>query len=272
MNLLKRRVGYSPALTPDELAAVERLRAAGALRGVHYKIDPGTKSGILLFEDGEVAGYMTADHFGGAEVESAALVAGAAAWEAMLPALLAHARERGADRLLLIADPGDADVVARLQSRGLSPAFTEYRMALDPALFAPVALPGLALRPATGADREAVIALDRAAFGGALPAYEGAGADLANTQIILLEGAAVGKLRVDTAGGTHGIYGVVVVEGLRGRGIGGAALSAALIELLAEGGGDIYLEVDSENPAACHLYQKLGFRVASSFDYYPMAL
>lgn len=264
-------VGYSPKLTGQELQEMRALEQAGIAEGLHYKIDPDVDSGILCRRDGKLEGFMTVDCFNGAEVEAAAIAGSAADWDAMMTVLLATARERQAQKLLLIADPGDVLVTGKLVAMGLALAFTEYRMLLDAALFQPV-LPGdISLRQATEADRAAIMELDAEAFGSPgqlLPR------DLQNSHMILHGGQTIGKLRVDKADGgkTCGVYGVVVAAQHRGRGFGKQALSLLLSELLRQGAGDIYLEVDSENLAAFHLYKQLGFLVASEFRYYPCEL
>ena len=143
-------------------------------------------------------------------------------------------------------------------------------MVLDEKSFLPVPITEIGLRKAEADDTGFIISLDEEAFGhstGHLTSL-----DIANTRIILREGNPVGKLRADTADGICGIYGVVVEANSRGRGIGAQALTIVLNELIHAGAANIYLEVDSENPAAFHLYEKLGFRVKSEFRYYPERL
>ncbi len=260
---------YRATLAGQELAGIRRLRDEGAKRGVAYKIDPGTDSGIVYFADSRLAGFMTVDCFGGGEVEAAAIAGSAAAWDAMAAVLFARAREQAASRVLFICDPRDEVMVQVLHAKGLAPAFSEYRMEWNAACFAPVPAGDVSLRPATRADEVYLLALDGDAFGGEGPMAPG---DLKNTQIILHSGQPAGKVRVEAAEGVCGIYGLVVEEHLRGRGIGGRAMSLVLGGLSDSSAQTVYLEVDSENPAAFHLYQKLGFKTVSTFCYYPYPL
>lgn len=261
---------YKEKLTERELSDINSLRDEGAKRGVAYKLDLGTDSGILYCENGRLAGFMTVDCFGGDEIEAAAIAAGAAAWEAMAAVLFARAREKAAKRILFICDPKDEPVARLLRAKGLKPTFSEYRMTWDAARFAPVRIHDISLRPAARADERYLLALDEGAFGGGESRM--APCDLANTRVILQSGRPAGKVRVEEAGGFCGIYGLVVECGLRGRGVGGQAMSLLLKDLAARGAQTVYLEVDSQNPAALHLYQKLGFQTAAAFDYYPYPL
>lgn len=202
-------------------------------------------------------------------MESAAIVESEADWTAMEAALTAQAKARGAGEIVFIADANDPVVAAMLRQRGLAPAYSEHRMQFGEAAFAPASVHGVSIRPATLDDLACVAALDADAFGQAVPVAEG---DLHNTMMIEREGETLGKLRTDSADGRHGIYGVVVRSALRGQGIGAQAMTLALASLLQQGARDIYLEVETENTAAFHLYHKLGFRVQATFGYYSMPL
>lgn len=265
-----KTVQYRPLLTEHEQKAVIALQQKGAERGISYKLDPGLNSGIVCSRDGVVTGFMTVDCFGGEVMESAALAGDLTDWEQMAAVLRDCAKEKQAGSILLICDPKDVLIREKLEALGLTCSFSEYRMLFDRASFAPADISGVSLRQATGPDAELIKRLDTGAFG------DGAGEepqkDIASTRIILLQGEPVGKLRMNEADGMHGIYGVVVESELRGRGIGNQALTLLLQELTESGASNIYLEVDSENPGAFHLYKKLGFRVKSEFGYYPYGL
>ena len=261
---------YCTALTGQDLQEIQFLEAKGEEKGIRYKIDPGTNSGIICRKGGRMTGFMTADCFGGPAVESAAIADSVEDWNSMLEVLSLYARKNMARELLFISSPKDPLVTDILTSRGLTAAFSEFRMVLDENAFIPVPISEIGLRKADAGDTGFIISLDEEAFGhstGHLTTL-----DIANTRIILREGKPVGKLRVDTTDGICGIYGVVVEANSRGRGIGAQALTIMLKGLLRAGVASIYLEVDSENPAAYHLYEKLGFRVKSEFRYYPERL
>lgn len=261
---------YCSQLTEQDLQELQSLQEKGKAKGIHFKIDPGTNSGVMCRRDGHLAGFMTADCFGGPAVESAAIAATEEDWNSMLEALVPFAREKSAKEILFIASPNDELVTSLLTLRGLAVSFSEYRLEFDLRAFSPARIQGVKTRRACEGDTEYILSLDREAFGG--PTARITPQDIANTRIILKDGTAAGKLRVDEADGVYGIYGVVVEEKLRNQGIGGQALSVVLKELIDSGASHIYLEVDSENPAAYHLYKKIGFRVVSEFCYYPEKL
>ena len=260
---------YRDVLTEAELQAIRTLETVGNEKGITYKIDPGLNSGIAYCSGGKLAGFMTTDCFGGKDMESAAVTGSAADWDAMKDALFTHAREMGAERVLFIVDPADALVLGRIKSLVSTPLFSEYRMVFDAAAFRPVPIHGISIRPSVAEDRSIITELDVQAFGCAVPMSDN---DFHNTWIVTREERPVGKLRMDVADGLHGIYGVVIDAQLRGQGIGAQAMTLALQDLLKSGAGHIYLEVASENPAAFHLYKKLGFKVQSEFQYYPYPL
>lgn len=266
----QNEASFRPAFTGQEQAEIKRLQADGLKKGIGYKIDPGTASGILLTgADKTLTGFMTADCFGGSEIESAAIANNADDWAKMNAVLSRHARQTGKKRILYICDPKDTLVRQILDGLGLVAAFAEYRMELCPADFSPAPADGIALRQAMETDLEAIKKLDEEAFGAVGPV---SAADIDNTQIILYNNKPAGKLRAQLAEGVEGIYGVVIEQALRGRGIGAGALTLFINGVMAEGRQRIYLEVDSQNPAAFHLYKKLGFQVVSEFGYYAFHL
>lgn len=64
------------------------------------------------------------------------------------------------------------------------------------------------------------------------------------------------------------LHGLGVLPSLRGKGLGGALLDAALVVLRNRGASVISLEVDVDNPAALTLYQSRGFTEVSRADYW----
>jgi mycothiol synthase len=68
------------------------------------------------------------------------------------------------------------------------------------------------------------------------------------------------------------IYMLGVDPNYRGRGIGKRALLAGLVHLKSKGMEVAELVVDSENPAACALYESGGFKISSTSAWYEKAL
>lgn len=271
-----QNVFYCPQLSSSQIDALQKLIAQGQASGIHYKVDPGTSDGILLTRGQVLTGFMTTDFFGGEAMESAAIASCTSDWAAMNDILLAEARKRSIEELLYIVDSQDHLISAHLNTLGRSHAFSEYRMQLDPSAFSPAEATAVSLAPATFEDRAFIAALDTESFdqqsepSPTLPEDNHIG-----TELILHDGAAIGKLRVieatEESRGTakvHGLYGIVITPELRGKGLGAQALSLLLRRLLDAGSRRIYLEVDSDNHGAYHLYHKLGFKKTAEFKYY----
>lgn len=78
----------------------------------------------------------------------------------------------------------------------------------------------------------------------------------------------VGKVHLQTANGTGGIYGLGVLPEFRGLGYGRAILMTAIGKLKAAGLKQIMLQVAAENERALRLYQSCGFEETSVMDYF----
>lgn len=263
-------VAHYASLSRQQLQSIDALVSMGAEHGISYKIDPGTTSGIVYEVHGKTVGFMTVDCFNTQEIESTPVVFDEEIWQKMLSSLQTFAYKKGVQKLLFIASPADVIITQKLKEMGLSTAFTEYRMELVPNAFVPAPLNGVCLRAATADDQTYIMQLDTSSFGE--EAHTVTEKDIQNTRLILLNGQPAGKLRIVEAEGRYGIYGVTVEKQLRGRGIGAAGMTLALEALLKMNVRHIFLEVNSENPAAFHLYHKLGFRVKAEFRYYPYKL
>ncbi|WP_068785452.1 GNAT family N-acetyltransferase [Paenibacillus phocaensis] len=154
--------------------------------------------------------------------------------------------------------------------------FSEYQMRYagetDSASTPPPHLVPVTLRQANEMDRPLLTRLDQEGFG--LTAeetqdyFETLNEEIINqTELILHEGEAVGKIRVSRLDGEAWIYGFVVSTSHRGQGIGGSALRQ-VIDREKKEGSDIWLEVALSNPQARKLYEQAGFRICRSQDYY----
>jgi ribosomal protein S18 acetylase RimI-like enzyme len=131
-----------------------------------------------------------------------------------------------------------------------------WRMALQPALFRPVASDAIRLAPGQSGQLAELYA--HGGGGAFSPAQVGQG---------VFYGAYVADQLV-AAGGTHLVsaaYGVGAVGNVyvhpdyRGRGYGTAVTSAVVSELLDRGIRDVVLNVGQDNPVAIHIYEKMGF-------------
>lgn len=149
-------------------------------------------------------------------------------------------------------------------------------MALEPPAFVPArGAAGVALRIATEADVERVVAIDSAAFEEPVeqnrawvsPQVGAAGFTVA---LASLGGEAVGIATAiqtgSAAGRCVGIYGVAVLAHARRRGIGATITAWLLARAFARGAMLAHLNPDTE--AAARLYARLGFVEVDGFDIY----
>ena len=67
------------------------------------------------------------------------------------------------------------------------------------------------------------------------------------------------------------VHGVGIIHACRNQGMGRQMLSLAFDQLFKDA-DTIQLEVDSQNPPALALYQKLGFSTTSQVDYHRLIL
>ena len=131
-----------------------------------------------------------------------------------------------------------------------------WRMVLPPTLFQHVAGDCVRLEPAYAEQITRLFA-----HGGGLafhPAQIGRGV----FYCVLVDGrvaSVAGTHLVSTAYGVGAIGNVFTHPGHRGRGYGTAATSAVANELLRCGIRDVILNVNQDNAAAIHVYEKLGF-------------
>ena len=78
----------------------------------------------------------------------------------------------------------------------------------------------------------------------------------------------VGQVRIEMRPKTGDIYGLEVVPELRGQGYGRALLNWAIATLIDLGAPQVYLQVDTINANALHLYQSTGFVTADVMEYH----
>lgn len=92
--------------------------------------------------------------------------------------------------------------------------------------------------------------------------------------VLTEKGTALGllKLTCETGSGTACLHHVQIRKSCRHKGYGTLLVSHALHSFLQEKNCDTVLHVTSTNTAAVRLYQKLGFRIIQSLDYYRLEL
>jgi ribosomal protein S18 acetylase RimI-like enzyme len=91
------------------------------------------------------------------------------------------------------------------------------------------------------------------------------------TLLIMIDGQAIGTVRVTRDGDAGGVYGFAVDPNWQGRGVGREVLRRICVELLADGVKQVGLEVATQNEHALGLYTSLGFKPVTTEDYFSLA-
>lgn len=238
----------------------------------------GTRADDLLWreDDGRVTGFLGVYAFG-PSLELAGAVTPAARRRgiasALFDAVAPLCRSLGHDRALLVVPGVSAPGAALARRRGGTLEHSEHHLELFGEPVDGPSDPRLVLRDATTADAAAVGRLLAAGFGHEPP-------DLAEqwsvpgetTVVVERDGGPVASLRLTREGEQGGVYGFVVDPALQGRGIGRDVLRRACRRLRAEGATHVGLEVAVENARALGLYTSLGFRAATTEDYWSLPL
>lgn len=142
--------------------------------------------------------------------------------------------------------------------------------------------PAAELRPATGADLDAIMALEVATFGTDSWSTETMRRDLADRDCYYLvaEWDVGSAPSVSTLAGYAGVLAppgsgdadvqtIAVAPSARRRGIGRTLMLALIAEARARRAKTVFLEVRADNPGAATLYRSLGFEhIATRERYY----
>jgi ribosomal protein S18 acetylase RimI-like enzyme len=194
---------------------------------------------------------------------------------ALVEAIRAETARRGRDHCLLVTDQASPSALPFLAALRIPHRFSEYRLELDPDAIDRSRPPihGLAVRLATGADREALIRVLSAAFQNPAAEVE-PNVDLGLTEpsrdfyLAELDGEAIGAVRIGTWDGNGDITAFGVVPEHQGKGFGRQILLEAVDRLLAMNLPRILIEVSVDNPSALGLYESCGFRVQREYGYF----
>jgi ribosomal protein S18 acetylase RimI-like enzyme len=236
---------------------------------------PGTQQDDFLWlEDGHVVGFLGIYQFRSDQAELCGMVLPARRRSGiasrLFGAAMAEVRRRGVPTTLLIVSRGAEPGEAFARSRGGEIVSSEHRMTLRRTPPVDTAREQVTVRPGTGDDAAFVRACLAEAFG--LPPQDFDGEDAApptnETLVITSNGERIGVMRVDRDRESAGIYGFAISPVLQGRGYGQAALSTVCRSLKASGVEDVHLEVSVVNPSALRVYERCGFEVAGTEDYY----
>lgn len=269
----------------DAIAGLERRVVAhdgGRLKlewGVLRERSPDEVNDLFAWEDGTLAGFCGIYAFG-AVPELAIAVDPARRRRGIGSALLARALEvvagRRAASVLLVA-PRATEAGRRFaEAKGAAFDHAEHHMELGgPPAGPPAARPsaaGLRLRPATDADRAAVLSILEDGFGVGAGSFS---APSPNDLSLVVERDrdVVGAVRLSLEDhAAAGVYGLAVRSDLRGQGIGRVALYDVCLEARRRGATKVTLEVEVENDHALGLYTSVGFELQTTEDYFALTV
>jgi ribosomal protein S18 acetylase RimI-like enzyme len=234
---------------------------------------------FLFYHYDLLLGFLGVYQFGRPEAEISGMVHPNFRRQKIFSRLLDQAlptlQQRNLNRLLFIADRSSTSGASFAMRRGATLNFSEYQMTLMPDHPVQAVPPtdGLTFRRAEMRDSFAMATLDSACFGGPTmemktktelkmkdPSYRGVIAEQ--------DGRVIGKLSVHRDKESAYLFGFCVHPDHQHRGYGRQLLSAVMVDLNSQGVAQIELEVACENEHALQLYQSLGFRIVSTFDYF----
>ena len=165
----------------------------------------------------------------------------------------------GMKEVFLVMDDKQSVGLNYFNRQGIVPAFSEQYLVFQRETYSQALAKLTLLRPQV-ADLDS---LARLLEGTPLPE------DLQRTLIYKENNQLLATLRLDHFENECGIYGFVVTKTQRGRGLGRQVLQSALRMILEKSASaTIFLEVETENQAALHLYQTEGFQVRNQYNYY----
>jgi ribosomal-protein-alanine N-acetyltransferase len=126
-------------------------------------------------------------------------------------------------------------------------------------------LPAVRIRTAGAADLDAIMALERAAFGPSAWEAETMRQEIASEwgrylAAVDVDGSLVGYAGLRAVGVEGDVQTIAVAAAARGRGIGRALLAELLAEAERRGVQELFLEVRADDPVARGLYESVGFR------------
>lgn len=197
---------------------------------------------------------------------------------ALYERVIAECARRKSAGLLLLCDGKSAVGQAFIKKTGGIYRFSEYEMYLkrEDSMQGGAQLCGVSLHKATNADAREVARQNAIYWGGSL---EEETASLLPEEeekrglVIYLAkkgDEVVGKVHLQNAAGTGGIYGLGVLPEQRGKRYGRAILLLAIEKLREAGAREIMLQVEAKNATALTLYQSCGFSETSTMDYFEM--
>jgi ribosomal protein S18 acetylase RimI-like enzyme len=276
----------SAGLGPDQLEAIADLEARTVSHdGGRLKLEWGSlrsRSGEqvedLLWWDGDtLVGFLGIYSFGGGEAELAGMVDPSARGRGIATALIDAATpllaQRGRATALLVCPRVTGGGAALAAARDAPLDHSEYSLVLRGTPTSAAEDPATMLRRPEISDLTIVSHLLEQGFG--YP-HDGMEEEFASQDdkhlVVVREDRVIGYIRCTVEEGRGGVYGFVIAESERGRGIGRDVLHRVCVLLRARGAEAVGLEVAVENDHALGLYTSLGFERVTTEDYFRLTV
>jgi ribosomal protein S18 acetylase RimI-like enzyme len=234
---------------------------------------------FLAYAHDELVGYVALDHFG-AVAETCGMVHPAHRRRGIGRALLSAARRSvaaGGGRMVLICEDASPGGQAWLRTLPVELRFKEYRMDMRHAPEVHNADSALVTARATETDATIWGRILGAEFGEPPADHEmGFAQAIADPNqryyIGRITGEPVGALKVIRCADRAGVYGFVILPEYRNRGMGRQMLTEVIQRTLTEWSAQPFLEVETDNANAIHLYRSCGFAITTTYGYYRIPL
>ncbi|MGC6770276.1 GNAT family N-acetyltransferase [Enterococcus sp. LJL51] len=257
-------------LDTNEQTAIEALRVSLEKKGIAHKLDldylaenKHTKH-LLFWTDKQLTAYGVLTSYDPEELEvTIMLEKSQPVFEQIIDSLYSYIEDKPMNQFVVILDHKHQIMQDYLAAADCTYDFSEFYMTLSFEKFNQVDVTRVPLVSGETAD-----AKELGRFLNDGEDFELAREDLERFLLYKKDDTILSSLRIDESDNVFGIYGFVVKEQLRGQGIGRKVLTTALQDIMNNEPKKVYLEVETENANAVHLYQALGFEEQIQFDYY----
>lgn len=271
---MTEKISIQTQLSQLDNSAIMDLKEKQEQQEITYKLDlslfkEATEkvNHILYWKNSELLGYGALCNFDPTELEITVITkADPTIIQSIMEACFTFAKERKMERILMIIDRNDHFTKSYVsETNSFDYCFSEYGMFLSTQKFNPISS-GLHLESAEVNDGSVIARLENSGLVEKQSTINPN--DLKNTLVYKQNKEIIASIRIDWDQDRYSIYGFIIKADYRGQGIGRKILSQVIEQLLEKQATEIYLEVESTNAAAFHLYQTIGFEAKNLFDYY----
>ena len=276
-------------LTEAEITAIEQLiYACNNYEGLHMRLSldalrkrTGNETNdFLYYEDGNLAGYLSAESWGTKEREATGMVHPDYRRKGIFSALLTAAKEeyrqQGVQKLILVCEQNSQSGQAFVHAIGAQHDYSEHEMVLGTFREKRIFHDGLQMRQASMSDLDTIASILATDSGNVDSVKQWIKQCLEEPAwrfyLATLDGKPLGCLRLDDMGDQVGIYAFEVRLGYRGLGYGRQMLEEAIRIIRAGTQKTIMLDVETDNTNAIGLYQSCGFEVKTTYDYFGLTI